>query len=659
MLTAETANKQITISGDGIGTGTVTVPPIAGRVTLSCVITLGIAALNCNRFYPTNTVLTLTATPALGHTFERWSGACSGSSLTCTVTMSVTRKVTATFRPPLDAALLSVSATGSGDGSVAAQVPPGGINCTVTGGAAAPSGCSGLYVGSPTVRLTATAAAGHSFAGWDGDCAAAGSDPQCDVTMSGARQVLATFNADGVPAPGATLGRWSSPFTTPVVAVHMSLLSTGKVLIWGHTGEPWLWNPASFPSDPADGFTQYDTPTELFCSGHAYLPDGQLFVVGGHDNVKGNGFGLADANLFDGSAWHAVAPMAQGRWYPTATTLPNGEILVTAGTDNNMVNVKLPEVWNGSSWRQLTAGTFGLPYYPRMFVAPNGKVFYAGEGQITKFFDPAGSGKWSAGGTRIVADRNYGSAAMLDAKVVYAGGGGRTAGCPTPLTETAELIDLDAASPQWRPVGSMAFRRRQLNLTILANGTLLATGGSSACGFSNESGPVYAAEVWNPTTEQWSLLAGMHVPRVYHSTAILLPDGRVLSAGGGDNGEGTAQFSAEVFTPPYLFTSSGTLAPRPTYTLGSTQLSYGQSVTVTSPQASTIAKVTLIRLSSVTHAFNETQQLNTLTFTQDPDGTTLRVTMPASGNRAPPGPYMLFLVNSSGVPSVARIVTLR
>jgi hypothetical protein len=205
----------------------------------------------------------------------------------------------------------------------------------------------------------------------------------------------------------------------------------------------------------------------------------------------------------------------------------------------------------------------------------------------------------------------------------------------------------------------MAYRRRQLNLTILADGTVLATGGSSACGFTNESGVVYPAEVWNPATEQWSVLASMRVFRVYHSTAILLPDGRVLSAGSGDNDASTSQHSAEVFTPPYLYSSDGTLASRPTYSLSATVLGYGQPVTISSPDAASISKVTLIHLSAVTHAFNESQRLNTLSFTVDPSGTSLTVTTPSSGNLAPPGPYMLFVINSSGVPSVAQILTLR
>ncbi len=206
----------------------------------------------------------------------------------------------------------------------------------------------------------------------------------------------------------------------------------------------------------------------------------------------------------------------------------------------------------------------------------------------------------------------------------------------------------------------MSYARRQLNATILPDGQVLVTGGTSACGFSNESGSVFPAEIWNPATEQWRTLASMTNRRVYHSAAILLPDARVLSGGGGDNPGSTNQFNAEIYTPPYLFNSDGTLATRPTYTLPSGKsIGYGQNVVVNSPDAASIAKVTLVRLSATTHAFNESQQLNTLAFTPAPDGTSLTASIPTSPNVAPPGPYMLFLVNQSGVPSRAEIVSLR
>ena len=655
-----TNDKRLVVSGDGTGSGTVTVPVTAGRKALTCSIILGLVdPLNCNKYYPHGTLVTLTATPATDHSFTRWTGACAGTQPTCTLEMTQVRKVTASFAAPASDFALTVTGNGSGSGSVVAGTPPGGLDCTITAGLTTMTGCTSLYPAQTELTLSATPDAEQTFIGWGGDCTAAGDAPTCQLTMSQNRSVSATFNALGAPAPEATRGKWSAPFSTPVIAIHMALMPDRKVLLYGHTGQPWLWNPSSFPNNPGAGYTQVSTSTEVFCSGHTFLADGRLFAPGGHDEVQGNGYGIPDVNIFGSSGWQAAPPMAQGRWYPTATTLASGEVVVTAGTDNAKVNVKVPEVWNGATWRRLTSASVGLPYYPRMFLAPNGFLFYAGPSAMSRYLNPTGNGAWTNVSPRVEPDRNYGSAVMFDAKVLTMGGGGEPATCATPVTNTAEIIDLNSPSPIWRAVGSMARRRRQLNATILADGKVLVTGGTSACGFSNESGSEFTAEVWDPATEQWTTLAGMAVKRVYHSAAILLPDARVLSAGGGDNPGSTNQFNAEIFTPPYLFNSNGTLATRPTYSLASNTVSYDQAFTVNTPNAASVAKVTLIRPSAVTHTFNQSQQLNTLSFTPAPGGTSLTAHAPANGRLAPPGPYMLFLVDDRGVPSVAQIVFLQ
>jgi hypothetical protein len=203
----------------------------------------------------------------------------------------------------------------------------------------------------------------------------------------------------------------------------------------------------------------------------------------------------------------------------------------------------------------------------------------------------------------------------------------------------------------------MNFRRRQFNATILADGTVLATGGSSACGFSTESGGVFAAEIYNPATNIWAVMSNAVNQRLYHSTDALLPDGRVLVTGSGE--PGTTQKNYEIFSPPYLFKGA-----RPTYTLalpmrfGRPYVVYNQPFVVQTPNAASIRKVTLIRLTSTTHAFDMGQRLNTLSFTAAADGASITVTPPAAGKLAPPGPYHLFIVSDRGVPSVAEVVIL-
>ena len=240
-------------------------------------------------------------------------------------------------------------------------------------------------------------------------------------------------------------------------------------------------------------------------------------------------------------------------------------------------------------------------------------------------------------------------------KVLVMGGG-------DPPTNTAEVIDLNQASPTWRAVGSMAFARRQLNATLLPDGTVLVTGGTSSPGFSNSAGAVHAAEFWNPTTEQWTTLAsssdaigtGLNIPRVYHSTALLLPDARVLSMGG------NSQTTSEIYSPPYLFNAANQPAVRPTITSAPASVAYGQSFFVQTPDVAAISKVTMLRLTSVTHAFNMSQYISTLSFSQATGGLNVvapsGAAVPSPATVAPPGPYLLFILNGSGVPSVAKIV---
>jgi hypothetical protein len=240
-------------------------------------------------------------------------------------------------------------------------------------------------------------------------------------------------------------------------------------------------------------------------------------------------------------------------------------------------------------------------------------------------------------------------------KILVAGGG--------PSTNTAEVINLNGATPTATPTGSMAYGRRQNNLTVLADGTALATGGnSSGASLVDINAGVYAAELWNPATGQWTTLSSMQVTRQYHSTALLLPDGRVLSAGGGICGTcdtvGYLNKNAEIFSPPYLFAKdgSGSLAPRPTVTAAPGTVSEGSQFTVSTPDAASITKVALVKLGAVTHSNNMDQRYVPLSFTAG--NGSLTVTAPANINIAPPGYYMLFIVNSAGVPSVAPIVNV-
>jgi fibronectin type 3 domain-containing protein len=431
-----------------------------------------------------------------------------------------------------------------------------------------------------------------------------------------------------------TLGAWSAVQTWPIVSVHTQMLPTGNVMFYPYSDGPRLWNPAT-----AAVSSLANAGYNLFCSGHSLIGDGRLLVTGGH---IANNNGLPNTSYYDAftNTWTPLANMNDGRWYPTNTTLANGDVLVVSGDRSAGGNNTLPQVWQvgSASYRDLTSAVLGLPLYPKMFLAPNGRVFFAGN--TSRYLDTAGAGAWTTVANRLNSGRdNYGSAALYDhGKVVFIGGA-------DPPTATAEVIDLNAATPAWRAVGSMAQPRRHHNVTLLPDGTLLVTGGSSGAGFNNSATPVHAAELWNPATEQFTALASSTRYRGYHSTALLLPDGRVLSSGG--DGEP----NAEVYSPTYLFKGA-----RPTISSAPATVSYGAGFFVGTPDGPGIAQVTWIRLSTVTHTHNMDQRFSRLSFTSAGGG--LQVTAPSNPNLSPPGHYMLFILNANLVPSVARIIRI-
>ena len=301
-----------------------------------------------------------------------------------------------------------------------------------------------------------------------------------------------------------------------------------------------------------------------------------------------NWVGLRIAYRYDplNDTWTRLPDMNNGRWYPTNTTLPNGDVLVISGwiNMNTGVNVE-PQVWQSAtgSWRNLTAAHLALPFYPFMFVAPNGKVFCAGPSQTTRYLDVTGTGAWSVVANSNYGTRNWGSSVMYDdGKVLIMGGspcGSYATDCTTFPTATAEIIDLNSPTPAWAYTGSMGTGGRKLhNATLLADGKVLVTGGSRGTEGPNTrpNTPAYPCELWDPATGAWTTMASLTRTRTYHSTALLLPDGRVLSAGGVVAG-GT---SAEIYSPPYLFRG-----PRPTITSAPTSVAYGQSFFVGTPNA--------------------------------------------------------------------------
>ena len=448
-------------------------------------------------------------------------------------------------------------------------------------------------------------------------------------------------------APG---GQWSEVLNWPLVAIHMMLMPDGKVLVMDdHTDGSGavVFDPATLAVTPVPF-----TAANLFCAGHGVFTDGRIFVVGGH---VGAHVGINNATIFDPSTqtWTSAAPMTYARWYPTVTTLPDGRLLTLAGEiDCDDCNALVPEVFAPATgaWTELTGAPLDLPYYPFSFVIPDGRVLVTGSNkrEIPTYALNVATQSWT---TIDPIPLHGGSAVMYAPGKIMKSGRGRDPDLPgAPSVATTYVIDMAAPTPQWRVTAAMAHPRTQHNLTLLADGTVLALGGGVNSDVFDADAAVRQPELWDPATERWRLMASHQQPRIYHSTAVLLPDARVLVAGGGRYGPD--YLDAEFYSPPYLFKG-----PRPAISSAPASVGYGANFFVGTLDGANIATVSLVRLGSVTHAFDANQRFLRLTFQRTAGG--LTVGTPSSANLAPPGHYMLFILDANGVPSVASIVRIQ
>jgi Domain of unknown function (DUF1929)/Bacterial Ig domain/Glyoxal oxidase N-terminus/Kelch motif len=448
----------------------------------------------------------------------------------------------------------------------------------------------------------------------------------------------------------AVVGSWSSVVNLPAVAVNLILLQNNKVLFYQDGSTPTVWDYV------VGTFNNIPAPADLFCSGHALLSDGRVLVVGGYGE-SATTIGINNAEIFDPSngTWRAVPNMQYRRWYPGATTLSDGRILVTAGWQSSAhTNAGISEIYDpvSSAWTQLTNANNPFETYPFLYLLPDGRVIHIGGSEYPTDTDvlDLSTKTWSVVDPNIL---DGGSATMyLPGRFMKAGSAAdsQTVGASS---NTTFVLDMTQPSPAWRQTASMAYPRTFLNLTTLPDGSVLATGGETDKNGGKIANAVYAAELWSPQTQTWSTMAAMHTPREYHGTALLLPDGRVLESGmGADFGNVPDEKSAEFYSPPYLFKG-----PRPSISQAPTQIGYGAKFFVGTPDGANVTSVSLIRTGAVTHFFDQNSRYIPLSFAQTSGG--LTVTAPINSNLAPPGYYMLFLVNSAGVPSVAPFVQVQ
>lgn len=453
----------------------------------------------------------------------------------------------------------------------------------------------------------------------------------------------------------ATIGEWTAPFSMPLVAIHLALLPNGKVLMFDsqdfNSQPPIVWDPenGSITNTP-------QTSTDLFCSGHSTLSDGKVLVVGGDTHTTG--LGVDDVNAFDFATqtWSQMAKMNFRRWYATATTLADSRVFVMSGYEDGISPSELVgthEIYNPITnvWTRVPAsGNYTVPSYPFNFVLPDGRLLNAGsyEGTIdTRVFN-FNTNTWSVVDPTLI---NAGSAVMYEPGKVMKAGMWANADAPySSAHNNTYVMDANVSTPVWRQTTGMNFPRAYLVLTLLPDGSTAVTGGSRSTDPGNNAQAVLEAEVWSPQTETWSTMAAMQNSRLYHGTAMLLPDGRILVAGSGRYGS-TERFNGEVFSPPYLFKG-----PRPVLSSTPSFVSHGSQFFVATPDGASISKVSLIRTGSMTHSFNADQRFISLNFAQAAGG--LNITAPLNANIAPPGYYLLFIVNSNGVPSVGQFVRL-
>lgn len=485
-------------------------------------------------------------------------------------------------------------------------------------------------------------------------------------------------------------GEWAPKFDLGNVAVHLHLLPTGKVLYWGRRSQPvknmkftslnehktyvYILDLTTLESKrtATDPINEHELPVNLFCSGHTFQPDGSLLVVGGHVL---DGFGEDQACVYDPfqDTWTAKDTMVAGRWYPSVLTLTDGRALIVSGSSQDVqvpvINL-VPQIWDPStsSWGMVQTPKVDIfALYPRLYHAPDGKVFMAGPLARTRFLDLTanhGDGAWSPdeeSPIRNAGQREYAASATYDSgKVLYVGGGGGDYVLPT---KVAEIIDLNESAPKWTKTTDITKGRRHHFATTLPDGTVLVTGGTQGYGFNDldPGKPVHEPELWDPATGEWAMMAPEDDDRCYHHSALLLPDGRVLSAGSGeyapDNGKvpndpKDTLISAQIFSPPYLFKGE-----RPTISGVPSEISYGQKFQVKIGQNDVIGKVSWSRIGSVTHAHNMNQSFQFLQFTTS--GTEVTIEGPPNNSLAPPGHYMLFIMSKEGVPAEAPIVLLK
>ncbi|KAI1310306.1 hypothetical protein F5Y03DRAFT_35206 [Xylaria venustula] len=484
------------------------------------------------------------------------------------------------------------------------------------------------------------------------------------------------LNASTFTAPPTSQGRWESTVVLPIVPVAGALSTQGNVVFWsayrpdqftGGTGQTLtaLWTPSS---QTVTQRTVTETHHDMFCPGISLDANGHIVVTGGNDSKNTSTYSP------ENTAWTSSAEMVIARGYQSSVTVGDGRIFTIGGSWSGGLGGKNGEIYSPATnkWTSLPGclvapmltadkqGIFRSDNHAWLFAYKANSVFQAGPSKQMNWYNVSGSGSYTAAGTRAAdGDAMCGIAAMYDATTgSILSAGGSPSYQDSDATSNSHLIKLNnvGSAATVTKLPNMAHARAFASGVILPDGTVLVTGGQSYAEPFTDTTPAFPAELFDPKTKTWRTMASIAVPRTYHSIAILLPDATVAAGGGGLCGTGCVQnhFDMQVFSPPYLFNADGTRAARPVIrSVSATQVRPGASLTVTTAQS--VTSFSLVRFGSVTHTVNTDQRRVPLSVAST-SALVSNVTLPTDSGILVPGYWMLFAINSAGVPSVATTI---
>jgi Domain of unknown function (DUF1929) len=482
------------------------------------------------------------------------------------------------------------------------------------------------------------------------------------------------------PPPGSgpeVAGRWTvEDYEMPIRSMHATVLKNGKVLLIAGSGNDVdRFNAGEFRAsvwDPVAGtFQTLPVPKDMFCAGHVTLPDGRVLIQGGtksYPTVAGAADygGLRDSWIFTPATntFTTVSNANDGHWYPTLTELGNGDIWMGGGLKEDTTGSVATEMWSTAQGQWLPQGqvpqTFSFwGLYPHMFLMADGRLFYSGGHVFGNGLPGTGASiyNWPTASITDVPglrekDMRDQSASLLlppaqDQKVLITGGGNINGNVPG--IKLTDIIDLKQASPAYQPGPNLpGAGKMYLNATILPDRNVLVSNGGRLN--RDASSNVLTAAMYDPAGNDWTPVAADPIGRNYHSTAVLLPDGRVAVLGS-NPGDGSYELRISTYEPPYLFQTA-----RPAISGVPATATYGQQVSFQVSGPNTIRWAQLMRPMSVTHQMDANMRLVDLPVVVQAG--TATVTLPTNPNLLPPGPYMLNVTDSNGVPSTSAWVTV-